>query len=93
MPGDVAWREKLANWQGGLNATVKELAKNQDELQEELTVIRQRQIKFREKMIKAVAVLQADASRAGRNKGIIIGVLASVVGGIILTIMLRAMGL
>ncbi len=90
MPNDVAWREKLAKWQGGLNATIKDLAKNQDDLEEQINTVRACHYACREEVILKLTELEVAAKQAGKRWGLIYGIIASVVTAIITFIITHA---
>jgi len=72
---EVAWHERLAEWQGEMNVTIRELNKNQDELQERIAILRVDN-----------AVLQSLARQAGKRWGVVGGIISGVVVGVVSTL-------
>ena len=93
MPDDIAWREKLAEWQGGQNATIKDLAKNQDDLEDQIAALWKVHRHCREEVILKIKELEIIAKQAGKRWGIIYGIIASVITASIIIIMTHLMGL
>ena len=69
---EIAWHERLAEWQGEMNATVREINKNQDILE-----------KKNGQLLVEVAVLKTLAKQSGRRWGLICGVVAAVITALI----------
>jgi len=75
-------------WQGKIDAVVKELNHNDDQLEIQLTTLWKAHTKCREEWIKAIVGLETVAKQAGKRWGMIVGFLsaavaASIAGAII----------
>ena len=78
MPNDIAWRETLANWQGQINAVVKGLGKNQDDLENWALTMQKNCHECREELLIKITNLEAAAKQIGKRWGIIYGVITAI---------------
>ena len=85
MNGDANWVRKLAEWQGGINATIKGLARNQDEIEKRLQAIWDSHAACREQVLTTLATLEANAANEGRRQGLITGAIVSIIVGAVIT--------
>ncbi len=85
---EIAWHERHSEWQGEMNATVRELNKNQDVLEANQTAISLRI----DKLSTDNAVAAALAIRAGRRWGVIGGIVASVITALIVHAIVNNVG-
>jgi len=94
MPNkNIAWLEKLAKWQGAMETTIKDLIKNQDELNinhklhdERIRNLRNLHFNCREEMLKTVTSLQKDAEHIGKRWGFIVGLIGGGISSIVISI-------
>jgi len=90
MPGkkNTAWLEKLAKWQGKIDEVVKELNKNQDELEARMVSLWKVHASCREQMLTDIAKLKSGAqyrqNRWANIDKIIIAVASAIVTAIII---------
>jgi len=85
MTENASWIRELAEWQGSVNATMKGLAHNQDEIDRKVDAIWKSHTACREQVLTSLATLEANAKNAGRQQGLLVGGLVSIIVGIVVT--------
>ena len=76
---DIEWLEKLAEWQGSINATIRDIIKSQDELECQARNLQTSHTQCREGMLTTLAELKVMARTVGKRWGIIYGIVAGVI--------------
>jgi len=86
---EKAWR-KLMLWQGEMNATVKNLSDNQDELRAHQDAFLSTHYACREEILARLVGLETIAKQEGKRWGIIAGIISGIIVAVISTVIIWA---
>lgn len=87
---DIAWLEKLAEWQGSINATIRSIIKSQDELESQLRNLQMQHAQCREGVLTTLTKLETSAKAVGKRWGIIYGIVAGIITSLVTAVIVTS---